>query len=84
MYNILHGRMNLPNNEFFETPANPSLRGHHFKLRHQLSHLARRKFAFPVRIVEPWNKLMPEVGVSASGEIFKHRLDGVWDTLFAP
>ncbi len=48
------------------------------------SHLARRKFAFPVRIVEPWNKLPPEVVDSASEEIFKRRHDGVWDTLFVP
>ncbi len=70
--------------EFFATPANPNLRGHRFKLCNQLSHLARRKFAFPGRIVEPWNKLPPEVVDSASEEIFKRRLDGVWGTLFVP
>ncbi len=84
VYNILHGRVNFPIDEFFETPANPNLRGHRFKLRHQMSHLARCKFAFPVRIVEPWNKLPPEVVDSASEEIFKRRIDGVWDTLFVP
>ncbi len=46
--------------------------------------LARRKLAFPVRIVEPWNKLPPEVVDSASEEMFKRRLDGVLDTLFVP
>ncbi len=84
MYNILHGRVNLSIDEFFETPANPNLRGHRFKLRHHLSHLARHKFAFPVCIVEPWNKLPLEVVDSASEEIFKRHLDGVWDTLFVP
>ncbi len=59
VFNILHGRVNLPIDDFFETPANPNLCGHRFKLRHRLSHLAHRKFAFPVRIVEPWNKLPP-------------------------
>ncbi len=82
MYNILHGRVKLPIDEFFETPVNPNVRGHRFKLRRQLSHLVRRKFAFPVRIVEPWNKLPPEIVDSASEEIFKRRLDGVLDTLF--
>ncbi len=81
---ILHGKVNPPIDEFFETPANPNLRGHRFKLRHQLSHLARRKFAFPVRIVEPWHKLPPEVVASASEESFERRLDGVCDTLFVP
>ncbi len=46
--------------------------------------LARRKFAFPVHIVEPWNKLPLAVVDSASEEIFKRCLDGVWDTLFVP
>ncbi len=82
MYNILHGRVNLAIGEFFETPGNPNLRGHRFKLSHQLSHLARRKFAFPVRIIDPCNKLSPEVGNAASEEIFKLHLDNVWDTLF--
>ncbi len=72
----------LPTDEFFETPANPNLRGHRLKLRHQLSHLARHKFAFPVRIIKPWNILLPEVVNSASEEIFKRRLDGVLDALF--
>ncbi len=84
MHSVLHGRVNLLIDEFFETPAYPNLRGHHFKLRHQLSHLARRKFAFAVRIVEPWNKLPPEVVDAASELIFKRRLDDVWDTLFVP
>ncbi len=53
-------------------------------LRYQLSHLTRRKLAFPSCIVEPWNKLPPEVVESASDEIFKRRLDGVWDTVFVP
>ncbi len=82
MYNILHGKVNLPIDEFFETPANPNSRGHRFTFRHQLSYLARRKFAFPVRNVEPWNKLPPEFVDSASEKFFKRRLDGVWDTLF--
>ncbi len=66
VYNMRHGRVNLRIVEFFETLTNPNLRGHRFKLSHQLSHLARRKFAFPARIVEPWNKLPAEVVASAS------------------
>ncbi len=64
LYDIFHGRVNLPTNDFFETPANPNLGGHRFKLRHHLPDLARRNFAFPVRIVEPWNKLPPEAADS--------------------
>ncbi len=50
VYKILHGRVNLPVDQFFETPANPNLHGHRFKLCHQPSHLVRRKFAFRGRM----------------------------------
>ncbi len=71
MYKIFHGREKLPIDEFFETPANLNLGGHRFKLRQQLSHLAGRRFAFPVCIVEPWIKLPPGVFDSASENNFK-------------
>ncbi len=77
VYDILHGRVNLLIEGFFETPVNSNLHGHRFKLRHQMSHLARRKFTFSVRIFEPRDKLPPEVVDSASEEIFKFRHDGV-------
>ncbi len=70
--------------EFFETRENRNRRSHRFRFRHQLSHSARRKFVFPVRPVEPWHKLQPELNNAASEEIIKRRLDGVWDTLFVP
>ncbi len=76
--------MNLPIDELFKTPANPNLRGHHFKLRHPLARSARRKFEFPVRFAEPWNKLPPEVVDAVSAEIYKLRLDDDWDTLWVP
>ncbi len=44
-----------------EKQENQKISGHRFKLRQQRTYPARRKFAFPVRIVEPWNKLPPEV-----------------------
>ncbi len=82
VYNILHGRVNLPIEEFVEIPANPQLGGHRFKLRRQLPQLSSRKLAFPARIAEPWGKLPPEVFRAASEEIFKHHLAGFRDTLF--
>ncbi len=84
MYNILHGRVTLPIDDCFETPANPYIRGNRFKLRHQLSHWARRKFTYPVRFVELWNKVLPEDFDSASKEIFKRRLDGVGTPCLLP
>ncbi len=50
VYNIRHGSVNIPIDGFFERSANPNLRGHRCKLRHQMSHLARRKFSFHVMV----------------------------------
>ncbi len=47
---------------------------------------SKQKAAHPFgnEVKRCWNKLLPEVVDSASEEIFKRRLDGVWDTLFVP
>ncbi len=81
MYGILDVKVNLHLDEFFETPVNPHICGHRFEFHHQLFHLARRKFAFPLRIVDPWSKLPHKAVDAAPNEIFKLRLDMVWDTL---
>ncbi len=76
--------MNLIIDEFFETPTNPNLRGHRFKLLQQLPHLSHRKFAFPVGIFELWNKLSPEVVDAASEEMIELRLMVFLGILFVP
>ncbi len=81
-YGIVHGRYDLPQVLFFTLPSCFQLRGHDLKLRHRPLHLARRKVAFSVRLVEPWNKLRPFVINSPSVVVFKNRLDVCWESIF--
>ncbi len=81
-YGIFHGRYNLPQDLFFTLTSCSHLRGHDLKLRHRSLHLARRKAAFSVRVVEPWNKLPLFVINSPSVVVFKNRLDACWETIF--
>jgi len=46
------------------------------KLKHRNIHLNMRKI-FPLRVMEPWNRLPREVVESPSLEIFKTHLDKV-------
>ncbi len=49
-YNIFHGRIDLPQAELVEAPAEQDRRGHDFKLRYRSFRLLRRKAAFSVRL----------------------------------
>ncbi len=81
-YEIFHDRYDLPQDIFFTLPSCSHFCGHDLELRHRVFHLARRKGAFSVRIVEPWNKLPPFVINSPSVVVFKNRLDACWETIF--
>ncbi len=77
-YNLSSGSFDLPIEEFFTRPPCSSLRGHSLKLHQRRFRLNRRKAAFSVRIVEPWNKLPAFVVGSPSVDVFKSRLDACW------
>ncbi len=80
--NLSNGSFDLPIEEFFSRPPCFNLRGHSLKLHHRRFRLNRRKAAFSVRIVEPWNQL-PDFAVgSPSADVFKSRLDACTLTLF--
>ncbi len=81
-YGIFHGGYDLLQDLFFTLPSCSHLRGHDLKLRHRSLYLARRKAAFSVRTVEPWNKLPPFVINSPSVVVFKNRLDACWESIF--
>ncbi len=70
-YNLIHGNLNLPLEEFLNAPAITHLRGHQFKFRQPRFQLARRQAAFAVRVVEPWNRLPPSVAEVPSLNAFK-------------
>ncbi len=78
-YSHFDGGPDLPQDLFFTLPSCSHLRGHDLMLRHRSFHLARRKAAFSVRLVEPWNKLPPFVINSPSVVVFKDRLNTCWE-----
>ncbi len=60
--NIFHGRLDLPQAEFFEAPAERDLRGHDYKLRHHSFRLLRRKADFSVG--PPISRSKPQMEMS--------------------
>ncbi len=52
-YNIFHGRLDFPQEEFFEASAERNLRRHNFKIRHRSLRLFRRKADYSVRLPGP-------------------------------
>ncbi len=56
-YNIFHGRLDLPQAEFFAAPAERDLRGHDFQLRHRSFRLPRQTALISVCLPISWNTL---------------------------
>ncbi len=81
-YNIFHRRLDLPQAEYFEAPAERNLRGHIFKIRHRSFRLLRRKAAYSVRLPGPWNSLPSHIFNAPSLGAFKRSLDVAWPSLF--
>ncbi len=81
-YNIFHGRLDFPQAEFLEAPAEGNLRGHSFKIRHRSFRLLRRKEAYTVRLPGLWNSLPEHIVNAPSLGTFKRLLDVAWPSLF--
>ncbi len=82
VYELIHGYLDLSVEEVFEPPAAGNLRGHNFKLYQLRFHLARRKSAFAVRSVGPWDRLPPLIVEAPTVSSFKDRLDANWSSIF--
>ncbi len=81
-YNIFHGRLNVPQAEFIEAPAERNLRGYNFKIRHRCFRSLRRKAAYSVRPPGSWNSLPNHIVNASSLGAFKRSLNVAWPSLF--
>ncbi len=81
-YNIYHGRLDFPQAEIFEAPAEWNLRVYDFKIRHRIFRLLRRKATYSVSLPGPWNSLPDHIVNAPSLGAFNRSLDVAWPSLF--
>ena len=78
MFNIMHGRVGLRSEDFFDKPRAAQTRGHQLKVAKPQSTSRMRINHFSIRVVNDWNSLPEEVACAPSLNSFKNRLDKHW------
>ena len=81
MYNIMHGRVGLRREDFFDEPRAAHTRGHPLKVAKPQAASRVRSNHFSIRTVNDWNSLPGDVACAPSVEAFKNRLDKHWAVL---
>jgi len=82
-YKYLEGGYQEDGARLFSVVPSNRTRSNGHKLKHRKFQLNMRKNFFPLRVMEPWNRLPRGVVESPSLEIFKTRLDAVMCNLLS-
>ena len=75
VFKILNGHENIDPNIFVKIKTGKITRGHDFTLVKGQNRLDSRKYSFPQRTVNEWNKLSADCVHSSSVNMFKNRID---------
>ena len=78
-YQVLHGEMDVRQEDFFTPALDRRTRGHPWKLNKGQAQSRTRRLCFSTRVISDWNSLPPEVVLAPSLGAFKSRLDAHWD-----